>query len=137
MSKKRVAIIFGGQSSEHEVSRISAQSVIENIDRKKYDVEIIGITKNGQWLKYDGPVEKIGNGEWEDIAQKKLLGSNISANETPSDITTINSAKQVIVGNAKAPIDVVFPVLHGCNGEDGTIQGLFELAGIPYVAVVY
>ncbi|WP_024832979.1 D-alanine--D-alanine ligase family protein [Ruminiclostridium josui] len=133
MSKKRVAIIFGGQSSEHEVSRISAQSVIENIDRKKYDVEIIGITKNGQWLKYDGPVEKIGNGEWEDIAQKKLLGSNISANETPSDITTINSAKQVIVGNAKAPIDVVFPVLHGCNGEDGTIQGLFELAGIPYV----
>ncbi len=133
MSKKRVAIIFGGQSSEHEVSRVSAQSVIENIDKQKYEVETIGITKNGQWLKYDGPVEKIGSGEWEAIAQKKLLESKPSESETESEITTVNSARQVIAGNTKAPIDVVFPVLHGCNGEDGTIQGLFELAGIPYV----
>ncbi len=133
MSKKRVAIIFGGQSSEHEVSRVSAQSVIENIDKQKYEVETIGITKNGQWLKYDGPVEKIGSGDWENIAQKKLLESRPSQSETASEITTVNSAKQVIAGNSKTPIDVVFPVLHGCNGEDGTIQGLFELAGIPYV----
>ncbi|EPR13744.1 D-alanine--D-alanine ligase family protein [Ruminiclostridium papyrosolvens] len=133
MSKKRVAIIFGGQSSEHEVSRVSAQSVIENIDKQKYDVEIIGITKKGQWLKYNGPVEKIGSGDWEAIAQKKLLESKPSESETESEIATVNSARQVISGNTKTPIDVVFPVLHGCNGEDGTIQGLFELAGIPYV----
>ncbi len=133
MSKKRVAIIFGGQSSEHEVSRVSAQSVIENIDKQKYEVETIGITKNGQWLKYDGPVDKIGSGEWEAVAQKKLLLNKPSENNTDSEITTVNSARKIIAGNQKAPIDVVFPVLHGCNGEDGTIQGLFELAGIPYV----
>ncbi len=133
MSKKRVAIIFGGQSSEHEVSRVSAQSVIENIDKQKYDVEIIGITKNGQWLNYNGPIEKIGSGDWEAIAQKKLLESMPSESETEAQITEVNSARQIIAGEKKAPIDVVFPVLHGCNGEDGTIQGLFELAGIPYV----
>ncbi|HEX2926565.1 MAG TPA: D-alanine--D-alanine ligase family protein [Ruminiclostridium sp.] len=132
MSKKRVAIIFGGQSSEHEVSRISAQSVIENIDKDKYDIEMIGITKGGQWLTYNGPVEKIGSGEWEAIAQRMLLESKSAENES-SQIATANSAKKIISGNVKAPIDVVFPVLHGCNGEDGTIQGLFELAGIPYV----
>ena len=133
MSKKRVAIIFGGQSSEHEVSRVSAQSVIENIDKEKYEVEIIGITKKGQWLKYNGPVAKIGSGEWEAVAHNKLLEGKSSENETASEITNVNSARQVIAGNTKKPIDVVFPVLHGCNGEDGTIQGLFELAGIPYV----
>lgn len=133
MSKKRVAIIFGGQSSEHEVSRVSAQSVIENIDKQKYDVEIIGITKSGQWLKYDGPVEKIGNGDWEAIAQKKPVESLAQAGISSSGITTVNSVRQIMPGNVKAPIEVIFPVLHGCNGEDGTIQGLFELAGIPYV----
>jgi D-alanine-D-alanine ligase len=133
MSKKRVAIIFGGQSSEHEVSRVSAQSVIENIDRQKYDVEMIGITKDGQWITYDGPVEKIGSGEWQAMAEHKLLEQKRSGEDASSQITTANSARNVISNSSKAPIDVVFPVLHGCNGEDGTIQGLFELAGIPYV----
>ncbi len=145
MSKKRVAVIFGGQSSEHEVSRVSAQSVIENIDKQKYDIVMIGITKDGKWLTYDGPTEKIGSGEWQAIAQKQLLNQsserqNLSQQKngtqtfsSSTQIATNNTARSIFDENTNAPIDVVFPVLHGCNGEDGTIQGLFELAGIPYV----
>ncbi|MCX7921151.1 MAG: D-alanine--D-alanine ligase [Clostridia bacterium] len=131
-AKKRIAVIFGGQSSEHEVSRVSAQSVITNINADKYDVAMIGITKDGRWLSYDGPVEKLGSGEWQAIAEAKadvLSSGGIAAAE--------NSARSIIKSAASEAgaktIDVVFPVLHGCNGEDGTIQGLFELAGIPYV----
>lgn len=122
--KKRVAVIFGGQSSEHEVSRFSAEAVLRNIDREKFDVSMIGITKDGRWLSYDGPIEKLGTGEWQTLAesgqhsQKALLSAGAAIAEAEKD---------------NKRIDVVFPVLHGCNGEDGTIQGLFELAGIPYV----
>ncbi|HEY5585951.1 MAG TPA: D-alanine--D-alanine ligase family protein [Ruminiclostridium sp.] len=133
MSKKRVAVIFGGQSSEHEVSRVSAQSVIENIDKQKYDIVMIGITKDGQWLTYEGSTEKIGSGEWQTIAQQKLLAQKQEANSASTEVAISNSARGILAENGKAQIDVVFPVLHGCNGEDGTIQGLFELAGIPYV----
>lgn len=122
--KIRVAVIFGGQSSEHEVSRFSAESVISNINTDKYDVAMIGITKEGRWLPYDGPVGLIGTGEWQALAESQdrpnhaLLTAGTAIAESERD-------------NRK--IDVVFPVLHGCNGEDGTIQGLLELAGIPYV----
>ena len=133
MSKKRVAVIFGGQSSEHEVSRVSAQSVIENIDKNKYDLVMIGITKEGKWLNYEGPIGMIGSGEWQEVAQKALLNAGNSDDSKDIMATGDNSAKGMISHAAKEPIDVVFPVLHGCNGEDGTIQGLFELAGIPYV----
>ncbi len=142
MGKKRVAVIFGGQSSEHEVSRVSAQSVIENIDKTKYDVVMIGITKGGQWLSYEGPTNKIGSGEWEQLAlaatqEKKdsiLLSTPDNAAISTQDDTAIsNTARGIFGESSKEPIDVVFPVLHGCNGEDGTIQGLFELAGVPYV----
>ena len=147
MSKKRVAVIFGGQSSEHEVSRVSAESVIRNIDRSKYDVVMVGITKEGRWLRYDGPVEKLGIGEWQAIAENRANGMLSASGIQSKDCTAenscsalqtsgINSARSVIsaVGaDENGGIDVVFPVLHGCNGEDGTIQGLFELAGIPYV----
>ncbi len=133
MSKKRVAVIFGGQSSEHEVSRVSAQSVIENIDKQKYDIVMIGITKEGQWLTYEGETEKIGSGEWQSIAQQMLLArKGMSPTLTSSEIAFNNSAKKIIC-DKQTQIDVIFPVLHGCNGEDGTIQGLFELAQIPYV----
>jgi len=70
--KKRIAVIFGGQSSEHEVSRVSAQSVISNLDKDKYEVVMVGITKDGRWLNYDGPVEKLGTGEWQAIAEAKV-----------------------------------------------------------------
>lgn len=128
MSKRKVAVIFGGQSSEHEVSRVSAESVIKNIDPNKFDVVMVGITKEGKWLRYDGPVEKLGTGEWQALAEASSMQGNL--------LSAGNSARGIISAtgaDANGGIDVVFPVLHGCNGEDGTIQGLFELAGIPYV----
>lgn len=146
--KKRIAVIFGGQSSEHEVSRFSAESVIRNINRDKYDVVMLGITKDGRWLSYDGPVEKVGSGEWQAIAEAKSLKSipcesvdstslqpeNI---DKSNDVPEKNSARDILKSagaeQENKKIDVVFPVLHGCNGEDGTIQGLFEIAGVPYV----
>jgi len=141
-TKKTVAVIFGGQSSEHEVSRLSAQSVIENIDTDKYNVIMIGITKDGKWLRYEGPAEHIGTGEWQDIAEKQMLESfeknNIKDKKKDSLNGTQNTIKNMLFNlshncSVNESIDVVFPVLHGCNGEDGTIQVVFELAGRPYV----
>lgn len=154
-NKKRIAVLFGGQSSEHEVSRVSAQSVISNLNRDKYEVVMIGITKGGRWLCYDGPVEKIGSGEWQTIAEQAAEHRSILANTAPiiemdtgntkkgfaettvqTDMVHLpdaNSARNIFNASGAGAIDVVFPVLHGINGEDGTIQGLFDLAGIPYV----
>lgn len=122
--KKRVVVIFGGQSTEHEVSRLSAESILKNIDRDKFDVAMIGITKDGRWLPYDGPVGLLSTGEWQALAEAGLKSQ-------PALLTAGEAIAEAEKNNKK--IDVVFPVLHGCNGEDGTIQGLFELAGIPYV----
>lgn len=130
--KKRVAVIFGGQSPEHEVSRVSAQSIVMNIDRDKYDVVMVGITKDGRWLTYDGPPEKLSSGEWQEIAESKACSSKQSSWAWDEN-SVRNIFKACGAEDENNRIDVVFPVLHGCNGEDGTIQGLFELAGIPYV----
>ncbi len=124
MDKKRVAVIFGGQSSEHEVSRFSAEAVLRNIDQDKFDVVMIGITKDGKWLPYDGPIGLLGTGEWQALAEA-------GQKQQPMLFTVGAAIADAEKDNRK--IDVVFPVLHGCNGEDGTIQGVFELAGIPYV----
>jgi len=125
MSKKNVVVIFGGQSSEHEVSRLSAESVIRNIDRNKYNVKMIGITKDGRWLSYDGPVGLIGSGEWQRLAE--------AGNKPRQLLLSAGTAIMESENESSGKIDVVFPVLHGLNGEDGTIQGLLEMAGIPYV----
>lgn len=137
MNKKTMAVIFGGQSSEHEVSRVSAESVIRNIDKDKFHVAMIGITKDGRWLKYDGPEDKIGSGEWQALAEeaaKAAKDGNVALAGSPDG--DIASPKDFItrwgIGDGGA-VDVIFPVLHGTNGEDGTIQGMFEMAGIPYV----
>lgn len=111
--KKKVAILFGGQSTEHEVSRVSASSVLKNIDLSKYDVYPIGITKDGKWFEYTGDIDKIESGEWEkDEFYKNPNGQEILFNRE---------------------VDVVFPVMHGLYGEDGTIQGLCKLLSIPCV----
>ncbi len=104
----RVGVIFGGRSSEHEVSLMSAASVLRVIDREKYDVIMIGITKRGNWLLYEGSPDNIENGQWE------------------------QSAKPFCIDELKKHIDFAFPILHGAYGEDGTIQGLFEMLDIPY-----
>ena len=113
MAKKlRVGIIFGGRSGEHEVSLLSAASILKAIDRRKFDVAPIGINKAGHWLTA-GAAQGLLNGAGAAEAQYE--------------------AEAVESGTALQGLDVVFPVLHGTFGEDGTIQGLFDLAGIPYV----
>lgn len=123
MNKKNVVVLFGGNSSEHEVSCISAQTVIKNIDTDLYNVILVGITRPGAWLLVDN-IDEIANNTWRETGKKALL--------SPDALT-----KELLVWEEdrveSMPVDVVFPVLHGPNGEDGTIQGLFELAKIPYV----
>ena len=130
MSKKiRVAVIFGGRSSEHEISCISAGSVLRALDRSRYEVVPIGITKAGQWvLEADEPNRlAITGGVFPEVDPKN----------SPILFTADASATELVVQSqvpaVLAQVDVAFPVLHGPWGEDGTIQGLLELAGIPYV----
>lgn len=121
--KKKIAVIFGGQSSEHEVSCLSAMNVLEGLDRDKYEIHRIGITKEGYWL-YVGDNAQIQDGSW----VNETITAFISPDRKKPGILKVDGSH---VENI--PIDVAFPVLHGLYGEDGTIQGLFELAGIPYV----
>ncbi len=124
MSKKVVVVLFGGQSSEHEISKISASTVISALDKNKYYVMPVYITAEGHWMMYDGPVENITNGKWENYAAKVVLSPD----------TEHGGLLRIVGGKVKViPVDIVFPVLHGKGGEDGTIQGLLELAEMPYV----
>ncbi len=122
---KNVLVIFGGASSEYEVSLRSSASVLRNINREKYNVITLGITKDGRWLFYDGDIDSIENNSWESKASKSAI---LSPDKKEKALLVFDD------GNIeKIKIDIIFPVLHGKNGEDGTIQGLFELAGIAYV----
>ena len=123
MIKKTVAILFGGVSSEHDISCISAKSIIKNIDYSKYNVVLLGITKEGRWLLYNDNVELLPQDKW--LASSKLIPAFICPDAQVHGIIT---SKGDII-----KLDAVFPVLHGKNGEDGTVQGLLQLAQIPYV----
>ncbi len=138
----RVGILFGGRSGEHEVSLLSAASVLKSIDREKFDVVPIGITKEGRWLAAAEAHEMLeGNGG--EVAQRLRAGdpeTTPGAKLLQEGIPTLmapepghSAALDQAQGRGGKPLDVVFPVLHGTFGEDGTIQGLFELAGIAYV----
>ncbi|MGI8826240.1 MAG: D-alanine--D-alanine ligase family protein [Chloroflexota bacterium] len=128
MSRKlRVALLFGGQSGEHEVSLASAASVLAALDREKYDVVGIGITRQGRWLMSTSP--------------ERLLRQEVTP-QLPDTIEVMpDLAHQSITAVAAqngdrsedAPIDIVFPLLHGPRGEDGTVQGLLDITGLPYV----
>ena len=125
MAKLNVALIFGGKSGEHEVSLSSAASIYENINKDKYNVFTIGITKEGTWLYYEGNSEDIKNGRWVELANR-----NVEINLVPMG----NKEVGILFENGRVQkIDVLFPVLHGPYGEDGTVQGLFEISQIPYV----
>ncbi len=127
MDKKVIAVIFGGCSPEYEVSLQSAFSVLENLDRKKYEVIPIGITKNGDWYRYYGNNEKIRNNTWfENTGDIRPVG--FSPSRTDNGFLELWDGRYSFV---KA--DLAFPVLHGRNGEDGTVQGMLELSGIPIV----
>lgn len=123
MDKKTVGIVFGGVSSEHDISCISAKSIIKNIDLNKYNIVLIGITKNGKWYIFNDDVELLPEDKW--LNSRSLVPAFISPDASVGGLVT---ARGDII-----KLDVVFPVLHGKNGEDGTIQGLFQLAQIPFV----
>ena len=130
MAKKlRVGILFGGRSGEHEVSLLSAASILKAIDRKKFEVVPIGIAKTGRWLT--------GGGAQALLAGDRALSEGLTIEAAAAqEIIPSNAVNALVPGAASlgnGKLDVVFPVLHGTFGEDGTIQGLFELADIAYV----
>jgi D-alanine-D-alanine ligase len=147
MAKKlRVGVLFGGRSGEHEVSLLSAASILKAIDRKKYDVVPIGITKEGHWLAsadatnllegdQSAAARRLRAGDPAATPGAKLLHEGIPTLMAPEPAAVESSTGQMKrrLTDKSSGIDVVFPVLHGTFGEDGTIQGLFELAGIAYV----
>jgi D-alanine--D-alanine ligase len=124
MNKPTVAVLFGGVSSEHEVSLLSAKSVVDNIPRDRYDILMLGITKKGRWLLFGGESASLPDGSWENDARN--VEAFISPDATVRGIVKKTSGETV-------RLDAVFPVLHGANGEDGTIQGLLTLAQLPFV----
>ncbi|SFG26949.1 D-alanine--D-alanine ligase family protein [Oribacterium sp. WCC10] len=122
--KKTLLAVFGGRSTEHEVSCKSVVNIVKNIDRDKYDILLVGITKQGEWLLADS-LDEITDGSWyESKTRACLLPDAMLKSLMITDENGNTSLRK---------IDVIFPALHGKNGEDGTIQGLFEMAQIPYV----
>lgn len=128
--KLRVGVIFGGRSGEHEVSLVSAKGVMNAIDKDRYEVVPIGITKDGRWLASGDPLKALSTGVTAESRPAALLAE-------PSQQGLMRLEEQQPGRGLRAVresgLDVVFPILHGPYGEDGTVQGLLELAGIPYV----
>lgn len=124
--KLNVCVLFGGISPEHEVSLRSAQSVLNNLDPEKYHILPVGITKQGQWLLYGGDdYSLLPDGQWEQFPENRKAA-----------ISPVHGQGLLVwndEGTESFAIDVAFPVLHGENGEDGSVQGLMQLAGIPCV----
>ncbi len=125
--KKSIAVIFGGHSSEYGISLQSAFSVLEHLDSQKYHVIPVGITRQGDWYRYNGEYSKIPEGTWM-LDRDQLVRVAVSNSRSVRGLIEMRN-----VGNSVVHLDLAFPVLHGKNGEDGTVQGLFALAGIPVV----
>ena len=127
MAKIKLAVLFGGCSSEHAVSLVSATSVLKNLDPEQYDIIPIGITDKGRWLFYPGPYDNLGDDRW--LQCPDNVPCILSPDRQAHGIVKFIGEGEVVLQR----IDCVFPVLHGRNGEDGTVQGLLALAGIPCV----
>ena len=129
--KIRVGLIFGGRSGEHEVSLMSARSVLKAIDREKYEVTLIGITPQGKWVAGGDPLKALTGRTMDDVSEATLLGpapghrALMKMSEDPQH--------RGVQLSEIAELDVVLPLLHGTFGEDGTVQGLLELLDLPYV----
>jgi D-alanine-D-alanine ligase len=131
MAKRiRVAVVYGGRSSEHGVSVVSAGSVLSALDPEKYEIVPVGITRSGQWMITDAAPESLQITGRTLPEVEKGTAVVLSADTTASELVAVEPGTAV---EALAAVDVVFPVLHGRYGEDGTIQGMLELAGVPYV----
>lgn len=127
MAKTKIAVVFGGMSNEYEVALVSAAHVIRSIPRDKYDVTCIGITQKGHWLQFIGDTKLIPTGEWEKHTD------NVPCVLSPDPL---HKGFLALLSDGTVQfikIDIVFPVIHGKNGEDGTIQGLMKLAKMPFV----
>lgn len=130
MKKKiKLCVVFGGQSPEHDISCKSVVSVLKNLNRDRYRIHKIWITKKGQWFLYTGKDEKIADGTWK--TDKQHLHKAVISPDAGDRAILVFGEDKV----KKIKLDAVFPVLHGEHGEDGTIQGLLELANIPYVGM--
>ena len=123
MAKKTIALLFGGQSSEHEISCLSAANIAEQIDRNRYDLLLVGITKQGHWVLVKG-LDELKTNSW----MENRTGAILSPDATQQCVMIHEGSSFT-----KVKVDLVFPVLHGLYGEDGTVQGLCELARLPYV----
>lgn len=125
--KRRVVVLYGGRSAEHEISCVSARSVIDALDSDRYEVQPVGIAKDGSWHLVPGGPPAMGGSNAELPAVDREAGGEVS-------LAQAHGAKALVAGDgSQTPIDVVIPLLHGPYGEDGTIQGFLELAGVPYV----
>ncbi|MGD8465016.1 MAG: D-alanine--D-alanine ligase [Anaerolineae bacterium] len=129
-SKVQVGLIFGGRSGEHEVSLMSAQGVMGAIDKSKYEVVPIGITKQGRWLAAGDPWQALNSGMPTGSKPAALLAE---PSEQGLLSLEVQESERELMAVQLGQLDVIFPILHGPYGEDGTVQGLLELAGIPYV----
>jgi len=125
--KQRVGILFGGRSGEHEVSLLSAASILKAIDRSRFDVVPIGISKTGRWLMGEDAQALLNGTRLPKAAGRKASVGSVALCPEPGRMSSVG------VGLSANSVDILFPVLHGTFGEDGTIQGLFELADLPYV----
>ncbi|MCL2078727.1 MAG: serine racemase VanT catalytic subunit [Oscillospiraceae bacterium] len=125
-AKKKIAVIFGGFSPEYGVSLKSAYSIINAISKEKYEIVMLGITRKGEWYRYKGSVEALPTDEWH--TDERYLSKAYISPERGGGIIEYDNGQPFSI-----PVDAIFPVLHGRYGEDGTIQGLCELAGIPVV----
>lgn len=130
VSKKiRVGVLFGGKSAEHEISLLSAKSVIEAMDKQKYEVVLIGINKSGEWFLHEDLDRCLLNAGNAKLIQLQKAQENVAL--VPKEIG--NPLVSLSGKGLDHPLDVIFPVLHGTFGEDGTVQGLLKLANIPFV----
>lgn len=127
MSKKNLAVIFGGRSSEHSVSCVSVVTIAKAVNEDKYNLYLVGITEDGKWLKVKD-VAAIEDGSWRQSDEVAIISP-----DTKGELLIGKASGDTYSYNQSVKIDAIFPVLHGMYGEDGTIQGLFEMAGIPYV----
>lgn len=128
MKKIRVAILFGGRSTEHQISLLSAKNVIDSIDREVFEPVLIGIDKNGAWHYNEGSLQLL-NAEDPKLVEMGALGSKVILSQNTNDHSLVNMNDASEAGK----IDVIYPVLHGTYGEDGSVQGLAKLANLPCV----
>lgn len=129
----RVAVVYGGRSNEHPISCVSAGSILRNLDRDRFDVVAIGITGEGTWVLTDGDPDALAIADGRLPQVTAASGRQLALAADPTRHGDLVATDNPAAGEAMATVDVVFPVLHGPYGEDGAIQGLFEMAGIPYV----